>query len=563
MEVKNKKFVRIDIVTYEDEFSKLLNQFENASTYEEQCDWFKKLNDHRFVFETAYNYVRLQHFREMNNEFYLKEFAAFNKMESRYLKLVGTYYHSILRAKFRSQLEDRWGKQLFRLAELKQNTYSSEIIVDIQKENQLIWEYETLLGNATITFSNEKMKLSELAPYLNSSDRITRKIAHEAKNQFFIEKESQFDRILDELVTTRNTIAKMLGHSSFIDLGYQRMNRTGHRPMDLTKYRNQVKKYGVPFVSQLRNNQQHRIGVEKLKYYDEGYLFADGLPSPKGSIQDILINFRRMFAELSPETKAFYDEMVSTDLMDLHTRPNKMGGNYATYIGDNKSPYLFANFHGIANDIRVFTHEAGHAFQFYMSRHWNIPEYILPYDSAELFSFTMERFVWPWMELFFGEETKRYQYSHLTTAFMYMPLASAVDEFEHYLYDQPTATIEDRKSKWRKLEIEYLPERDYDGNDFLEKGTGFYEINQLFTTPFYFMDYDLAHFCAVQLWIKHQKNPKQAWKSYLDMCRNGGKLPFHELIEKANLNLPFEESSLQPLLRYVQEWMDQVEDCII
>jgi M3 family oligoendopeptidase len=243
--------------------------------------------------------------------------------------------------------------------------------------------------------------------------------------------------------------------------------------------------------------------------------------------------------------------------MDLDSRPGKMGGNFATYIGENKSPFLFANFHGIANDIRVFTHEAGHAFQFYMSRHWNIPEYIIPYDSAELFSFVMERFAWPWMELFFGDETKKFQYSHLVSAFMYMPLASAVDEFEHFLYNQPTASIAHRKNKWRELEIKYLPERDYEGNEFLEKGTSFYEITHMFTTPFYFMDYDLAHFCAVQYWEKHQKNPEQAWNSYLNMCKNGGYLPFNELITEANLTSPFDENSLQTLLEYVQEWIDK------
>ncbi|MGE6753711.1 M3 family oligoendopeptidase [Rossellomorea sp. NPDC071047] len=554
----HEKDVSINMGKYESTFNALLQQFEHSKSPAQQGELFQKLNDHRFIFETAFNDARLQHFRAMDNECLMKEYHGFTVMESRYLKLVGDYYKSILGATFRDYLEDRWGKQVFRLAELKQGSFSPKIELELEKENQLIMEYQTLIGKAETNFLGQKINLLELTPYLNSSDRKTRKNAHEAKFQFYQKNERRFDEIFDELVRVRNTIANKLGYPSFVELGYQRMNRTCHTPNDLKKYRSQVEKFGVPFVSRLRNSQTCRISVQKLKYYDEGYLFPDNSPSPIGTHQNRLDIFKTLFTELSPETKAFFEEILRNDLFDINQRPDKIGGNFATYIGSSKLPFMFINFHDIADDIRVFTHEAGHAFQFYMSRHWNIPEYIIPYDSAEIFSFGMERLAWPWMELFFGENTKQYQYSHLITAFMYMPLASAVDEFEHCIYEEPSLSIKERKSKWRDLEHKYLPERDYDGNEFLESGTSFYQISHLFTTPFYFMDYDLAHLCSVQLWKMHKENPKEAWKGYLEMCRNGGKLPFKELIDQANINSPFEENSIHPILKFVEEWIEQV-----
>ncbi|WP_433750965.1 M3 family oligoendopeptidase [Falsibacillus pallidus] len=559
MEIVDEKFARIDMDEYERTFENLLQKFNQASTPQDQGEWFMKLNDHRFVFETSLNYVRLQHYRDMKDEFFVQEFLAFTKMEPRYLKLVGDYYKTILAATYRDFLEERWGKQLFHLAELKQGSYSDEIKEELEKENQLMMEYHELLGKAETTFLDKNMKLVNLTPYLNSSDRETRKNAYKAKYEFFQKNEKRFDKILDDLVNVRNTMAQKLGYPSFVEMGYQRMNRTSHSPEDLKKYRSQIETYGVPFISGLRKSQKQRIGVDRLKFFDEGYLFAETPPSPIGSHQEILNNLQTLFTDLSPETKEFYEEMLKKDLIDLSSRPNKRGGNFATYIGRDKNPYIYVNFHGISNDIRVFTHEAGHAFQFFMSRHWNIPEYILPYDSAELFSFTMERLAWPWMEDFFGEDTNRYYYSHLIIAFMYMPLASAVDEFEHFLYELPDKSIEERKSKWAELEHKYLPERDYDGNEFLERGTGFYEIGHLFTTPFYFMDYDLAHLCSVQLWKKHQENPQEAVMSYLELCRYGGKLPFKELIKAANVHSPFEENSVKHILKFVEEWIEQAE----
>ncbi|WP_349410027.1 M3 family oligoendopeptidase [Pseudalkalibacillus sp. SCS-8] len=555
----DQKSVQFDMDQLEEDFGCLLEDFAHASTFPEQEKWFKELNDLRFLFETKQNEARLKHYKDMKDVHAQKEFAEINRYDSRYMKLVGDYYEALLTATFRNELEDHWGQQLFRLAALKQNTYAPVIDDDLRKENELVMEYHAIFGNASIEFQNEELSLSALTPHLTSPDRNIRKMAHQAKYQFFADHEDQFDRILDELVHTRHAMAIKLGYSSFTELGYRRMNRTSHTPEDLKIYRDQVKTLGVPFVCDLRKSQQRRIGVESLKHYDENYLFGDDAPSLKGPSGEILQHMQKLFAELSPETKSFFEEMTANDQLDFTPRPHKVGGNFATYLGPEKSPYIFVNLYGIPDDIRVFTHEMGHAFQFHMSRHWNIPEYIIPYDSAEVFSFGMERLAWPWLEYFFGAETDRYKYIHLISAFLYMPVASAVDEFEHYLYEKPTAAINERKSKWRELEQAYLPFRDYDDNVFLEAGTSFYEIGHLFTTPFYFMDYDLAHFCSVQLWRKQLNFHEEAWKSYLEMCLNGGKLPFNELIRGADIQSPFEENSLEPLLEDVKEWIIDAE----
>ncbi len=354
-------------------------------------------------------------------------------------------------------------------------------------------------------------------------------------------------------------MALKLGYPSYIELGYHRMHRTNLTPADYKKYRMQVKEVGVPLVNNLRHKQQERLKVEKLKYYDEHVFFQTPAPKPKGDFQQILKNYQIVFAELSPETSSFYNEIMSKDNIDVQSRPNKFGGAFATYIGEEVAPYMYCNFNGSSNDVRVFAHEAGHAFQFYMTRDKNIHEYIIPYDSAELFSFTMERLVWPWMELFFGSEVERYKYEHLTQGLMYMPIASVVDEFEHYLYEFPNATALQRKQQWRKLESEYMPEKDYDQNEFLEQGMGFYEYSHIFTTPFYFIDYDLAHFCSLQMWKKQQIDGVPPINSFISMCKSGGSLSFQDLLVSANLNSPFEEDSLPTILEEVQAWLNNMD----
>jgi len=417
-----------------------------------------------------------------------------------------------------------------------------------------------LLGNAVIEFNGEKMSFFQFNRYTISKDRSERKQAYEAISSYYSNHEDKLDDIFDQLIKIRTNIARKLGYESFIQLGYDRLGRSNYTPEHVKIYRNQVRQYGVPFITKLLKKHQERIGVEKLKYYDERVHFKTGAPKLLGDADVVMEKALKMFSELSPETKEFIEYMVSNGNLDLISKTGKRGGAFATFIGTKKAPFIFANLVGIPNDIRVLAHEAGHAFQFYMNRNTQIPEYISPtYDATEIHSFTMERFVWPWMELFFEKDTDKYKYSHLTEAFILMPWANAIDEFQHqhYLYDHPSQTMDERKAKWREIERIYMPEKDYDGNEFLERGGRFYQISHLFETPFYFIDYDLAHNCAVQLWFRYNENRDEGWNDFLNICRVGDSESLVEIINRARLQSPFDDGSLRYIIEYVDRWVEQ------
>lgn len=549
----------MDTIFLKNTFNELLIAFKNAKTFEEQNNFFKELNKHRLLYEGTKNLRMLNHFSDLNNVKAEEEYTTIQQSESLYLSLVNDYYETILSATYRDDLEKMWGEQLFKLAEIKIKTFNNEVAEEIEKENKLILEYQQIFRKAESVFRGESISLSSLIPYIFSSDRNTRKEAFESKYLFFQKNEKEFDRILDELVKVRHQMALKLGYPSYIELGYHRMHRTNLNQGDFKKYRKQVKEVGVPLVNDLRHKQKERLQVEKLTYYDEHVYFQTPAPKPVGGYQQILTTYLHVFDELSPETSTFYNEIMRNGHLDVQNRPEKTGGAFATYIGQEVAPYLYCNFNGTSNDVRVFAHEAGHAFQFYMTREKQIHEYIIPFDSAELFSFIMERLVWPWMEQFFGDEVIRYKYEHLTQGIMYMPIASVVDEFEHFLYQYPKATTLERKQQWRKLEQEYMPEKDYDQNEFLERGMGFCEYGHIFSTPFYFIDYDLAHFCSLQMWMKQQKEGVPPVQSFISMCESGGSLSFEDLLARANLMSPFEEGSLTTILEEVQVWLNNVD----
>ncbi|MGD6803664.1 M3 family oligoendopeptidase [Rossellomorea aquimaris] len=545
-----------DFDAFQKQFEEKLNEFNATDNVFTLKRILEEINELRFEYEGTQNLITLRHVQDFNDRETSSACQEFMSRDTGYQNLVTRYYQALLLCPQKEKIEENWGKQIFRLAGLKVNSYRKEIEREIDLEVKLMEEYSTLLGTAEVEFQGEHLPLSALGKYMASPDRMIRKQAWEAKTQFFEKNGGKFDDILDKLITVRNEISLKLGRKNFVEVGYERMNRTDITPIDLENYRKQTRKYGVGFASSLRERQKSSLGVERLKYYDDKIMFKEGLPSIKVSKKQFREGMHNLLRDLSEETKIFSNALFQEGHYDFYPRKGKKGGGYATYLGKERKPFIFANLTGTSYDVRIFTHEAGHAFQFFMSSSMNCPEYIIPVDSAEIFSFAMERFAWPWLDQFFKEDTWKYKYSHMAEAFMYMPLANAVDEFEHFLYEKPQASIRERREKWRKLEKSYMPELDYDGNKYLEDGGSFHSIAHIFFSPFYFIDYDLAHTVAVQLLKMAQKDPAAAWEIYLEMCKAGGSRTLKEHCQAAGLISPFKKEAITGIIEFAEEWIN-------
>ena len=552
---------RPDIKEVEKQFARLLQAFTEAQSYQEQDQRMKEINGLREEFESMKEIVGIRHTIDTTDEFYTGEQDFLDEVQPIYEGLVAKYYDALCRSKFRGELEQKWGRQLFRLAELTVKTFSPEIIEDLQRENKLTSEYEALLASASILFECEERNLSQLLPFQQSRDRQMRKKAYEARFAFLQSKEEKLDGIYDQLVKVRTEIAKKLGYSSFVELGYARMKRTDYDAVMTARFRKQIEEYIVPLAEALKERQRKRLGLETLYYYDEVFNFSTGNALPKGDAQWILDQTQRMYGELSPETEEFFRFMVEGQLMDLVSKKGKAGGGYCTYIGKYKAPFIFSNFSGTAYDIDVMTHEAGHAFQAYTSRHYEVSEYAFPtYEACEIHSTAMEFFAWPWMELFFGEDGDKYRFSHLTEMLTFMPYAAAVDEFQHVIYESPELTQKERKQAWRDIEKKYLPSKNYEQNSYLEEGGFWQQQGHIFEDPFYYIDYALAQICALQFWKKSNSGDEEAWEDYIRLCKEGGSKSFLELVEVAKLVSPFEKGCIQSVLADIEKWLDSVDD---
>ncbi len=553
-------YERPDFDKLEFDFRQKIALLINSDSVEKQAGAIQEINIIREDVDTAMSLARIRQTIDTRDPFYDGESSFLDQNSPRYQALIDEYYGALATSRFRSELEDRFGRRLFALAESARKTFKPEIMEDLSEENRLCTDYMKLLASAEIDFDGKKLNLSGLGPYRESSDRKVRRLASEAYFGFLGQNREKLDSIYDSLVRVRNRMAAKLSFENFIPLAYLRMSRLDYDADMVRNYREAILKTIVPVANELRENQRIRVSLDRLYYYDQSFFFKSGNPKPRGTAKDIIQQGVRMYHALSKETGEFIDRMLDEDLMDLETRPGKAGGGYCSWIPKYKAPFIFSNFNGTSGDVDVLTHEAGHAFQAHTSKDFEIPEYVWPtMEAAEIHSMSMEFIAWPWMDRFFVPEADKYRFKHLSDAFLFIPYGALVDEFQHAVYENPGFSPAERFRTWRELERKYLPYRDFCGNAYLEEG-GFWQCQRhIYESPFYYIDYTLAQVCAIQYWEKFQGNRESAWPDYLRLCKAGGSAAFLELVRVGGLESPFDPGVLEKAMQPAKEWLSKTD----
>ncbi|MBO4835431.1 MAG: M3 family oligoendopeptidase, partial [Lachnospiraceae bacterium] len=172
-------------------------------------------------------------------------------------------------------------------------------------------------------------------------------------------------------------------------------------------------------------------------------------------------------------------------------------------------------------------------------------------------SMSMEFFAEAWAEDFFGEDAKKYLFSHLASALTFIPYGTMVDHFQHIVFERPEMTPAERHGVWKELLGTYMPWMKLDGEiPFYSEGEGWQRQHHIYSMPFYYIDYCLAQTVSLEFWSMMQKDRKDAWEHYMAYTKQGGSEVFTKLLENAELVSPFDESCLQEVCETAKKWLD-------
>ena len=518
----------------------------NATSGEAAFDVHKRYYELSGHISTAFNIAYIRHDINTADAEYSAEKNFFDENMPTIENLDVEYKKALYASKFRPYLEEKIGKVAFKNIELAEKSVDEKILPLMQEENKIVTEYNDLLASAKIEFDGKVCNLSLMTPYLHNIDRNVRKAAWEKLTEFFVENRDQLDDEYDKLVKNRTKQGEMMGYANYLPLGYARMMRNCYGRSDIAEFRKQVKRDFVPFVEKLHERRRIRLGLDHLYYYDEGVYFKQGNPDVIGDYKQILEAGRKLYGDLSPETRDFMNFMCDSELFDVEGRKNKTTGGYMTYIPDYKAPFIFANFNGTSGDADVITHECGHAFQGWLTSTDPIREHAdITMEAAETHSMSMEFFTEKWMNLLFGDRAQDYVDMHFEDSIMFIPYGTMVDEFQDIIYDDPALSPKARDEVWRDLEKQYKPHLDYSGNAYYEEGGFWQKQHHIYDNPLYYIDYCIAQTDALQYKVWMDEDFKAAWDSYLNFCKLSASDYFNVLIKQVGLNNPFEDGCLK------------------
>lgn len=549
MKCSEMPYNRIDMGEVKAFFEKLIADSKNAKSGEEQFELHKKYYEFMKDIHTNRILGTFRHDCDTSDEFYTKENDYLDEIMPLISNLENDYSKVLFESPYREYLEEKISKVAFKNIELANKSISEKILPLMQEENALVSRYDKIIASAKIPFDGEEYNLSLLRKFLTAEDRDTRKRAWKAYSDYFTSVTDEIDEIFDKLVKNRTKQAKELGYDNFVELGYNRMNRNAYRRAEVENFRKQVKESFVPFVCEIQEIRRKQIGVDALKYYDNEVFYPNGNPAPIGTPEEILKSGQEMYRELSPETAEFFDFMTENELFDVLGRKTKKQGGYMDFLPKYKAPIVFANFNGTSGDVDVITHECGHAFQGYVTRDDEIKEHNdLTMETAEIHSMSMEYFTYQWMDMFFGDRADEYRKMHFMDSITFIPYGCMVDEFQHIIYDKPELTPAERKAVWADLEKQYRPWLDYEDNEFFVTGGWWQKQGHIFWDPFYYIDYVLASVVAMEFKVWMDKDFKDAWNHYLQLCKLSVKDFYENELKEVGLDSPFADGTIKGLV---------------
>ncbi|HYT39783.1 MAG TPA: M3 family oligoendopeptidase [Acidimicrobiia bacterium] len=469
---------------------------------------------------------------------------AWDEAEPQWTELEVVMKRALLGHPRRAELEAELGTQAFALWESDVLAFDPAIKGDLARETRIGAEYVELLASAELAFDGEVLNLSSINRYRQSPDRAVRHAAERVFWEWFAAQRADLDRIFDDLVQLRTSMAAQLGFDDFVGLGYRRMCRVDYDRADVEALRAAVREHVVPFAAEIRRRQAGVLGLDRVMAWDEPVHDPAGNPAPRGDHDWMLARAAEMFDAMG-DLGPFFRRMERGGFLDLADRKGKAGGGFCTSFPTEGMPFVFANFNGTKGDVEVFSHEMGHAFQSYESRDLPLSDYLWPtYESAEIHSMSLEFLTWPHMERFFGADADRFRRVHLAEALLFLPYGTAVDHFQHEIYAHPTMSPAERHDLWRSMEQTYLPWRDWGDLAYPAQGGRWQHQRHIYLAPFYYIDYVLAQTCALQFWVRAERDRDAAMADYVALCRRGGEAPFRGLVASAGLASPFEEGCL-------------------
>lgn len=435
--------------------------------------------------------------------------------------------------------------------------------IPLQAEiNVLQQQYGQIAGAMTVTVDGQEFTLQQAAKFLEDPNREKREEVYRKINERRQQDKEPLHELFSKLVALRHQVAQNAGFSNYRDYKFVEMGRFDYQPEHCFQFHEAVRLHVIPLVNEIFEAQRKKLGVDVLRPWDTEAEAPGVKPlRPFTDGKDLLDRSIQCLDQLDPFFANCLRKMDQLSHLDLDSRKGKAPGGYNMPLAESGAPFIFMNAAGQMSDVTTMVHESGHAVHSFLAHPLELngfKEY--PTEMAEVASMAMELFTMDHWQAFFQNEedlkrAKRHQLERVITIF---PWIATVDKFQHWVYEHPEHTTEERTAAWTSILGEFTSSViDFTGlSNFRE--TSWQRQLHLFEVPFYYIEYGIAQLGAIGMWKQYKAAPEKAIANYTNALSLGGTKTLPELYQAAGLPFDFSPETIHDLMLFVKKELDAI-----
>lgn len=442
-------------------------------------------------------------------------------------------------------------RALFREANIPRETELAE----------LEQKYQKIMGAMTVTFRGQERTLAQMAPFLEETDRALRQEAWEVAARRRLEDKDVLDDLFDKMMELRIAVAREAGFSNYVEYAFKNRERFDYGIDDSIRFHNAVEKVVVPLMRKIQEEHQSALGLDTLRPWD-GAVDPLGRPPlrPFEDVDQLADGTETIFREVDAELGDQFAYLKQNQLLDLANRKGKAPGGYQTTLEDARLPFIFMNAVGLDGDVRTLLHEGGHAFHTLACRGEPLAAYReCPLEFCEVASMTMELLGARRLDpLYDAKDASRSNRKLLEGIVLILPWIATVDAFQHWIYNHPAHTRDERKKAWKDLLDRFGGIVDWSGYEEARDHSWHRQLH-IFLYPFYYIEYGIAQLGALQIWQRFLTDRALAVADYKKALALGGSRPLPELFAAAGIRFDFGPELIGSLMTTIRTELDKLE----
>ncbi|GGH82426.1 oligoendopeptidase F [Filimonas zeae] len=435
--------------------------------------------------------------------------------------------------------------------------------IPIQAELSVMQQqYGVIAGKMTVEVEGKEYTLQQAARFLEKPDRSLRESVYRKINERRLQDKETLNNLYSQLIEKRHQIALNAGFANYRDYKFVELGRFDYSKEDCFQFHEAVKLHVLPLVEKIYQRKKEKLKLDDLRPWDTEAQPEGITPlHPFNTGKELLDKTITCFTQLNPFFADCLKKMETMGHLDLESRKGKAPGGYNCPLAESGAPFIFMNAAGQMSDVTTMVHEGGHAIHSFLAHPLALSSFKeYPMEIAEVASMSMELFSMNHWEAFFdnAEELQRAKEHQLERVITIFPWIATIDKYQHWIYEHPAHTVEERAAKWMELLNEFsIKTINVEGLDAYRQNSWQRQLH-LFEVPFYYIEYGIAQLGAIGMWMQYRQNPQNALNNYMNALHLGGTKTLPELYAAAGLKFDFSPEHIKTLMEFVNAEMEKL-----